>query len=87
MGGAALGLGLSCSYCNTVKFFRRRHTAGRITWSYTNLVTPNWGRVMTISNLLSTQPIQGHFAAMEITDGDFHRMEVIGDLICRIEIV
>ena len=42
---------------------------------------------MTISNLLSTQPIQGHFAAMEITDGDFHRMEVIGDLICRIEIV
>jgi len=24
---------------------------------------------------------------MEITDGDFHRMEVIGDFICRIEIV
>jgi hypothetical protein len=39
------------------------------------------------SSLLSSEPIQGHFAAMEITDGDFHRMEVIGDLACRIEIV
>ena len=53
---------------------------------HTNSVTPNWGRVMT-SSLLSSEPIQGHFAAMEITDGDFHRMEVIGDLACRIEIV
>jgi len=42
---------------------------------------------MTISSLLSSEPIQGHFAAMEITGGDFHRMEVIGDLACRIEIV
>jgi hypothetical protein len=42
---------------------------------------------MTISNLLSSEPMQGHFAAMQITDGDFHRMEVIGDFICRIEIV
>src|SRR5262252_5987098 len=53
---------------------------------HTNSVTPNWGRVMT-SSLLSSEPIQGHFAAMEITDGDFHRVEVIGDLTCRIEIV
>ena len=39
------------------------------------------------SSLLSSEPIQGHFAVMEITDGDFHRVEVIGDLTCRIEIV
>jgi hypothetical protein len=86
-GGAALGCGLSWCYCNSVKFFKQRHTAGRIAWSHTNSVTTNWGRVMTISSLLSSEPIQGHFAAMEITDADFDRIEIIGDLIRHIEIV
>jgi hypothetical protein len=42
---------------------------------------------MTISSLLSSEPIQGHFAAMEIKDADFDRIEIIGDLIRHIEIV
>jgi acyl carrier protein len=31
--------------------------------------------------------IKDHFAAVEITDADFNRIEVIGDLIRHIEIV
>jgi hypothetical protein len=42
---------------------------------------------MTISSLLSSEPIQGHFAAVEITDADFDRIETIGHLIRHIEIV
>jgi hypothetical protein len=49
----------------------------------------NWGRVMTICNLLSSEQTTGikdQFTRVEITDADFNRIEVIGDLICRIEI-
>jgi hypothetical protein len=47
---------------------------------------------MTISSLLSGEQIQitaikDHFAAVEITDADFNRIEVMGDLIRHIEIV
>jgi len=45
---------------------------------------------MTISSLLSGEQItaiKDHFAAVEITDADFNRIEVIGDLIRHIEIV
>jgi hypothetical protein len=34
-----------------------------------------------------SEPIQGHFDAMEITGADFDRIEIIGDLIRPIEIV
>jgi hypothetical protein len=34
-----------------------------------------------------TTAIKDHFAAVEITDADFNRTEVIGDLISHIEIV
>jgi hypothetical protein len=39
---------------------------------------------MTISSLLSGEQItaiKDHFAAVEITDADFNRIEVMGDLI------
>ena len=45
---------------------------------------------MTISSLLSSEQItaiKDQFAAVEITDADFNRIEVIGDLIHHIEIV
>jgi hypothetical protein len=45
---------------------------------------------MTINSLLPSEQItaiKDHFAAMEITDADFDRIEVIGDLIRHIEIV
>jgi hypothetical protein len=45
---------------------------------------------MTISSLLSSEQItaiKDRFAAVEITDVDFNRIEVIGDLIRHIEIV
>jgi acyl carrier protein len=45
---------------------------------------------MTISSLLSREQItaiKDHFAAVEITDADFNRIEAIGDLIRQIEIV
>jgi hypothetical protein len=45
---------------------------------------------MTITNLLSreqTTVIRDPFAAVQITDADFNRIEIIGDLIRHIEIV
>jgi acyl carrier protein len=45
---------------------------------------------VTISSLLSSEQItaiKDQFAAVEITDADFKRIEVIGDLIRHIEIV
>jgi hypothetical protein len=45
---------------------------------------------MTICSLLSseqTTAIKDQFARVEITDADFNRVEVIGDLIRRLEIV
>jgi hypothetical protein len=45
---------------------------------------------MTKRGLLSREQItaiKDHFAAVEITDADFNRIEVIGDLIRHIEIV
>ena len=42
-------------------------------------IPTNWGRVMTISGLLSRDQITAN--AMEITDADFNRIEVIDDLI------
>jgi hypothetical protein len=53
-------------------------------------IPANWGRVMTMNSLLSREQITAikeHFAAVEITDVDFNRIEVIGDLIRHIEIV
>jgi hypothetical protein len=53
-------------------------------------IPTNWGRVMTISSLLSSEQItaiKDQFAAVEITDADFNRIEVMGDLIRHIEIV
>jgi hypothetical protein len=50
----------------------------------------NWGRVMTIGNLVSREQItaiKDHFAAAQITATDFNRIEIIGDLIRHIEIV
>jgi len=49
----------------------------------------NWGRVMTICSLLSseqTMAIKDQIARVEITAADFDRIEVIGDLIRHIEI-
>jgi hypothetical protein len=43
-----------------------------------------------MNSLLSREqitPIKDHFAAVEITDADFNRIEVMGDLIRHIEIV
>jgi hypothetical protein len=43
-----------------------------------------------MNSLLSREQltaIKDHFAAVEITDADFNRIEVIGDLIRYIEIV
>ena len=45
---------------------------------------------MTISSLLSGEQIQitaikDHFAAVEITDADFNRIEIMGDLIRHID--
>ena len=45
---------------------------------------------MTNSSFLSRDQItaiKNHFAALQITDADFNRIEVIGDLIRHIEIV
>jgi acyl carrier protein len=45
---------------------------------------------MTMNSLLSREQItaiKDHFAAVEITDADFNRIETIGDLIRHIEIV
>jgi hypothetical protein len=45
---------------------------------------------MTMNSLLSREqitPIKDHFAAVEITEADFNRIEVMGDLIRHIEIV
>jgi len=45
---------------------------------------------MTISSLLSSEQItaiKDQFAAVEITDADFNRIVVMGDLIRHIEIV
>jgi hypothetical protein len=50
----------------------------------------NGERIMTISSLLSSEQItaiKDHFAVVEITDADFNRIEVMGDLIRHIEIV
>ena len=50
----------------------------------------NWGRVMTIGNLVSREQItaiKDHFAAAQIMAADFNRIEIIGDLIRHIEIV
>ena len=47
-------------------------------------IRTNWGRVMTFTNLLSLEQIAAirePFAAVEITDADFNRIENIGDLI------
>jgi hypothetical protein len=44
-----------------------------------------WGRVMTISSLQSREQITA--ISVEITDADFNRIEVIGDLIRHTEIV
>jgi hypothetical protein len=49
-------------------------------------IPTNWGRDMTINTLLSREQItaiKDRFAAVEITDADFNRIEVIGDLICH----
>jgi hypothetical protein len=49
----------------------------------------NWERVMTFTSLLSLEQIiamKEPFAAVEITDADFNRIENIGDLIRHIEI-
>jgi hypothetical protein len=45
----------------------------------------NWGRVMTISGLLSRDQITAN--ATEITDADFNRIEIISDLIRHTEIM
>ena len=53
-------------------------------------IPTNWGRVMTMNSLLSREQItaiKDHLVAVEITDADFNRIEVIGDLIRHIEIV
>ena len=53
-------------------------------------IPTDWGRGMTISSLLSGEQItaiKDQFVAVEITDADFNRTEVIGDLIRHIEIV
>ena len=53
-------------------------------------IPTNWGRVMTMDSLLPPEQmraITNHFAAVEITDADFNRVEIIGDLNRHIEIV
>ena len=53
-------------------------------------IPTNRGRVMTICSLLSseqTTAIKDQVARVEITDADFDRIEVIGDLIRHIELV
>jgi hypothetical protein len=72
-------------HCNTVQIFTQRHTAGRIAWSHTKRNPTNGERVMTISSLQSREQITA--ISVEITDADFNRIEVIGDLIRHTEIV
>jgi hypothetical protein len=72
-------------HCNTVQIFTQRHTAGRIAMVAYQCIPTNWGHVMTISSLLSSEQITA--ISVEITDADFNRTEVIGDLIRHTEIV
>ena len=72
-------------------FYTAPHCRADCLVAYQRIPT-NWGRGMTVSSLLSGEQIQitaikDHFAAVEITDADFNRIEVMGDLIRHIEIV
>src|ERR1700757_1984452 len=66
-------------------FYTAPHRWADCLVAYQRILT-NWGRVMTISSLLSREQIR-HFGAVEITDADFNRVEIIGDLIHHIETV
>jgi hypothetical protein len=75
-------------YCNTLTILKQRHTGERIAWLHR--IPTNWERVMTFTSLLSLEQIiamKEPFAAVEITDADFNRIENIGDLIRHIEIL
>jgi hypothetical protein len=75
-------------YCNTLTILKQRHTGERIAWLHR--IPTNWERVMTFTSLLSLEQIiamKDPFAAVEITDADFNRIENIGDLIRHIEIL
>src|SRR5262249_57293545 len=88
-----LGLGMSAlisprklwCYCNTLAIFEPAPHC-RADWLVAcQRIPTNWGRLMTISSLLSRDQIPAN--AMEITDADFNRIEVIGNLIRHTEIV
>ena len=65
-------------------FYTAPHCRADCLVTYQRIPT-NWGRVMTISSLLSSEQITGF--SVEITGADFNRIEVIGDLIRHTEIV
>ena len=65
-------------------FYTAPHCRADCLVAYQRIPT-NWGRVMTISSLLSSEQITA--IAVEITDADFNRIEVMGDLIRQTEIV
>jgi hypothetical protein len=70
-------------------FYIAPHCRADCVAAYKRIPT-NWGRDMTIHSLLSHEQItaiKDRFAAVEITDADFNRIEVVGDLIRHIEIV
>ena len=64
-------------------FYTAPHCRADCLVAYQRIPT-NWGRVMT-SSLLSCEQITA--ISVEITDADFNRIEVIGDLIRHTEIV
>jgi hypothetical protein len=65
-------------------FYTAPHGRADCLVAYQRIPT-NWGRVMTINSLLSSEQITA--ISVEITDADFNRTEVIGDLIRHTEIV
>ena len=65
-------------------FYTAPHCRADCLVAYQRIPT-NWGRVMTISILLSSEQITA--ISVKITDADFNRIEVMGDLNRHTEIV
>jgi len=42
-------------HCNTLKIFKQRHIAGRIAWSHEQRISTNWGGIMTIGGMTSSE--------------------------------
>jgi hypothetical protein len=82
-------LRISSSNCGAIatlsRFLHSATLPGGLLGSHTKRNPTNGERVMTISSLQSREQITA--ISVEITDADFNRIEVIGDLIRHTEIV